>query len=279
MRLRATVKRGLIALLLSLGVPGLGQIYNGQLIKAILLFTSIPVFLAISAVLGLLHTYKGLIVHIASVSCLYLAVGIDAMLTAVGLTKSNRIPKHGWHSYVLAAALLSVSTLVFVADLIPDELPGVHAYKVPFDSMAPTVTSGDRIIADMRYYKKHLPNRGDVVVLKTPPFDALTIKRVIAVGGDTIEGSPETTIVNGKVIREPYLRPVSHGDNLIAESSAEFGPMFIPANQLFVMGDNRNHSFDSRYPGFGLVGIERIRARPLYIYSSNDRARIGMAIR
>lgn len=279
MELRATAKRGSIALLLSLGVPGLGQIYNAQLIKAILLYTSGPVFLAISAMLGLLHTYKGFVVHAVFLSCLYLAVGIDAVLTAVGQAKANRIPKHRWHSYVLAAVLLSVSTLAFAADVIPDELPGMHAYKVPSDSMAPTIMGGDRIVADMRYYKNHHPNRGDVVVLKTPPFDALTVKRVIAVGGDTIEGSPETTVVNGQAIREPYLRPVSQVNHLVADPSAKFGPLFIPANQLFVMGDNRNHSFDSRHPSFGLVGVERIRAKPLYIYWSNDRARIGRAIR
>jgi signal peptidase I len=99
----------------------------------------------------------------------------------------------------------------------------------------------------------------------------------MAVAGDVIEGNPQATRVNGQTIREPYLGTVSADQKAGGEAPLTFGPLTVPAHQVFVMGDNRSNSFDSRY--FGPLGVNQVRGKVLYIYSSADRSRVGQAIR
>jgi signal peptidase I len=118
-----------------------------------------------------------------------------------------------------------------------------QTYYIPSESMVPTLQVGDRVIVNK--LAKHSLNRGDVVVFHRPPtWDGShpdLIKRVIAFGGETVEIRNDTVYVNGKALVEPY----------IAENTAmpDFGPFKVPADTIFVMGDNRNVSDDSRYNG------------------------------
>ena len=95
-------------------------------------------------------------------------------------------------------------------------------------------------------------------------------------GGDVIEGKNTKVYLNGTLLNEPYAvtryDTVRRGDN--------FGPKVIPENHFFVMGDNRHHSIDSRFPELGgPVSLERVKAKPSYIYWSPDRSRIGKEIK
>ena len=104
--------------------------------------------------------------------------------------------------------------------------------------------------------------------------NVLFVKRVVAIGGDTIAGDSKGTILNGQHISEPF---VLSEDATPPEDSANFGPVSIPANQFFVMGDNRYHSYDSRFTG--PVDVNRLIGKPLYIYySSGNIGRIGRTI-
>jgi TM2 domain-containing membrane protein YozV len=96
-------KRGLVAFLLSLMIPGLGQFYNAHLTKAILLYTSLAVTFISTAALGLLHSFKVPILHVFLVWTLALVAAIDALSTALRHVKADSISKQGWRSYVLAA--------------------------------------------------------------------------------------------------------------------------------------------------------------------------------
>jgi signal peptidase I len=126
----------------------------------------------------------------------------------------------------------------------------------------------------MWYYKTNRPKRGDLVVYRMPVNNVLFVKRVVAIGGDTIAVDSKGTILNGQRIPEPYILSE---DTTPPEDSADFGPVSIPANQFFVMGDNRNHSYDSRY--LGPVDVNRLVGKPLYIYySSGNLGRIGRTI-
>lgn len=87
------------------------------------------------------------------------------------------------------------------------------------------------------------------------------MKRVIAIGGDTILGSDNKVILNGKELIEPYA---NHQESA-PENMKSFGPIQIPQHRLFVMGDNRDFSLDSRSPEFGLIDESSIIGKPLYL--------------
>jgi signal peptidase I len=89
--------------------------------------------------------------------------------------------------------------------------------------------------------------------------------------------------VNGAVFPEPYARFIGRDAKLDSFNQkhqiSDFGPIIVPDGQLFVMGDNRDNSFDSRDPDFGFVPVKSVWAKPLYIYFSTDRSRIGKTIK
>lgn len=134
----------------------------------------------------------------------------------------------------------------------------IEARVVPTGSMIPTIQLQDRIIVDKFFYKFGEFERGDIVVFQPPP-NAHTeedyIKRVIALPGDTIEILHHKTYINGELYEEPYV-PEPQIENV--------EPMTIPEGTVFVMGDNRNYSADSRE--WGVLPIENISGTALFRY-------------
>ena|SRR2546422_8002790 len=118
------VKKGLAALLLSIVAPGLGQVYNGQLSKAVFSFVGLLGFLALSGAVGLVHSFMGLIVHVALLLSGYLFVVGEAVFTAIHQVRADRRPVHTWRSYVLGVLLLSINLLLGLGHAIPDRIPG-----------------------------------------------------------------------------------------------------------------------------------------------------------
>jgi signal peptidase I len=267
-RYASRIKRGSVAFVLSMIVPGLGQIYNGQTLTGILLAVALISFMFFAGLLGLLHTFGTAVAYTIALWTFQLAVAIHAAVVAVRQVEHNKLPTRTWRSYAVAVGVIVAIALVGLTFL--DGILGVRAYVVSGQSMSPTLIGGDRCIADTKYYKTHSPKRGDVIVFKTPNGMLLT-KRVVAVGGDTIEGGPGGTLVDGQQLSEPYM--VQDPD----DTSSNFGPVKVPSNELFVMGDNRSGSNDSRQ--FGSVGENRVIGKVLYVYYSSGReGRIGHAI-
>jgi signal peptidase I len=143
----------------------------------------------------------------------------------------------------------------------------IQAFWIPSPSMEPTLGVGDRVLVNKLSYNFHDVNRGDVVVFERPPGASTgengeikdLIKRVIAIGGDTIEARDGNVYVNGKQIEENYLEPGTPTDNLPLTT--------IPDGRVFVMGDNRTNSEDSRIFGpideDDIVGRAFIRVLPI----------------
>ena len=143
----------------------------------------------------------------------------------------------------------------------------IQAFWIPSPSMEPTLDVGDRVLVNKLSYRFHDVNRGDVVVFERPPGAATgedgeikdLIKRVVAVGGDTIEARESEVYVNGERIDEDYLEPGTPTDNLPLKT--------IPVGHVFVMGDNRTNSEDSRIFGpideDDIVGRAFIRVLPV----------------
>ena len=148
-----------------------------------------------------------------------------------------------------------------------------RVFTVPNSSMEPTIKQGEKVAAEMHSFQ---PQRGDLVVLDHD--GVVLVKRVIAIAGDVVEGRDLKIIVNGKVQDEAY---VQHTGNrpLGLKTLETFGPITVSKGHVFVAGDNRDFSFDSRDPRFGLVAVSDIRGKPLRIVDSPDVARRGVSLK
>lgn len=161
----------------------------------------------------------------------------------------------------------------------------IQAFKIPSGSMIPTLLIGDHILVNKFIYGTKLPfsdkrilvfrkpQRGDIIVFKYPEDPSRDfIKRVIAVEGDVIESRHKVIYVNGQPVKEPYIQ---HTDNSTRPAGIEprdnFGPYIVPKGKYFMMGDNRDQSYDSRY--WGYVDLKEIRGKALIIYWSWDGKR------
>ena len=157
----------------------------------------------------------------------------------------------------------------------------IQAFTIPSGSMMDTLLIGDYILvnkflygAEVPFTDRHLPglrdpHRGDIIVFKYPNDESRDfIKRIIAVGGDTVQVRDNRVWLNGVVQDEPYVRGGPFPVNLHAHCGYAYAcdPLKVPAGAYFVMGDNRDNSQDSRYWGF--VKREKIRGKAFVIYWS-----------
>lgn len=136
-------------------------------------------------------------------------------------------------------------------------------HKVSGSSMVPTFQSGDYLITEKISYRFRDPKHGEIIVLKNPRDESQDfIKRIVAVPGDTLKISNNTIYVNGKAVKEDYLPA---GINTRAGSFIREGETIkTGSNQYFVLGDNRDHSSDSRE--WGAVTKEEIVGRAYFRY-------------
>jgi signal peptidase I len=120
-----------------------------------------------------------------------------------------------------------------------------QAFYIPSESMVPTLKKDDRVLVNKLSYKLHNIHRGDIVVFTKPPSETSDIKdlvkRVIGLPNETVEGRDGHIYINGKLLKEGYLPK--------GTVTSTFGPTTIPSNSIWVMGDNRTYSRDSRYFG------------------------------
>jgi signal peptidase I len=180
------------------------------------------------------------------------------------------------------AILVAVVLALFIRTFI------VQAFKIPSGSMLHTLQIGDHILVNKFIYGVKLPflgktlipvkdpHRGDIVVFKYPNDPSKDyIKRVVGVAGDTIEVRRKQLFVNGKPAR--YEQAIHLDSRIFPASGAPrdyFGPVTVPDGCLFVMGDNRDQSSDSRFWGF--VDLEAVKGKAFVIYWSWDKKKFGV---
>lgn len=162
---------------------------------------------------------------------------------------TGKIELYDWLQCIVSAILCGILIFVFVGRVI-----GVEGV-----SMLNTLHDNDKVImSDLLY----TPHYGDVVVIKTEYFgETPLVKRVIAIEGETIDIDFSTgeVSINGNIIYEPYIREMT-----TAQLDFE-GPMLIPEGFMFVMGDNRNKSSDSRKEYVGLIDTREILGKVLFV--------------
>jgi signal peptidase I len=170
---------------------------------------------------------------------------------------------------VAALAILIILVVVFLQ--FPQGLSHDELFRVGEVSMRPTVNQGEFILVQKDAYAIQPPQRGDIVVFVTPNNRGLYLKRIIAIGGDTISWTPDNTTVNGHKLREPYVygfHSEAADDSSEESPDNEVEPVHVPPNSFFVMGDDRDRSYDSRVPGFGCVPLDHIRGKAISAGSS-----------
>jgi signal peptidase I len=164
----------------------------------------------------------------------------------------------------------------------------VQAFWVPSGSMLPTIQIGDHIFVNKLAYSVRLPlvgtqlmkvgdlHRGDVIVFISP-IDRSTdlIKRVIAIPGDTVQVKDKKVLVNGEAVPDSHAH---FSDSSISPNTPRdnMPPLQVPEGKFFVMGDNRDRSYDSRF--WGLANISDIKGKATFIYWSRDTSQGWFAV-
>ena len=182
---------------------------------------------------------------------------------------------------ILIALLLALLIRTFI----------IQAFKIPSGSMENTLLIGDHILVSKFSYGTHIPNeipflniklfddivlfskvpqRGDIIVFKFPKDERRDfIKRVIGLPGDFLEVRRQKIYINKKLFEDTHARHTDPASNDSLVPRDDFGPVLVPEEYVFVMGDNRENSQDSRYWGF--LNVKKIRGKALMIYWSWNR--------
>jgi signal peptidase I len=150
-----------------------------------------------------------------------------------------------WVKSIVIAVALGLLIVNFV----------IQPTKVFQHSMEPTLFEGDRVLLEKISQKVNRLSRGDIIAFKSPVDSRIFIKRIIGVEGDKVVIKDEKVYVNGKELKEDYLKDGTTTGNLEEN---------VPENKLFVMGDNRQGSQDSR--AFGCINVDSVRGRALVLF-------------
>jgi signal peptidase I len=283
------------AALLGLVAGGLGQLYSGRPFRAIVihLLAWCAVFLGVSAFFIPLKPWNVIVPLALLLGSVLVFLG-DAVRCARMAGQEYRLkPYNQWYVYLLLVALAGVEQQALTSFL---RTRFAQAVKNVAGSMLPTLMPGDRIVVSKRAYTKRTPQRGDVITFRYPRNPSVMfVKRVIAVGGDVVRIRNKKVYLNGQPLFEPYAQFQSRGEDLPARD--DFPPsgavletplasaldsawkheipaftrtdgLHIPPDCVFVLGDNRDDSWDSRFYGF--VPRANVLGRVRTIYFSWD---------
>lgn len=161
-----------------------------------------------------------------------------------------------WAEAIIIAIVLTFFIITFVA----------QSFVVEGRSMLPTLKDGERLFINKFIYRFKGPERGDIIVFEPQGAPGKRyIKRVIGLPGETVYIKDYKVYINGEPLEEDYI---------LEPAYSNYGPFEVPAGHVFVLGDNRNNSTDSRYPIVGYVEYDRISGEAFWVYWPINRARI-----
>jgi signal peptidase I len=293
------VKRNpIIAFLFSILTPGLGQVYNGQPAKAAIFLSLIFLLPFLFGLFRLGTSFQGFCTIVFCELLLRIYVIIDALVFAVKQKDFELKSYNRWQFYLVS------SVLIFMLFLLVDvsQLTGLKTFIIPTTANEPRILVNDRAVADMRAYEDCEPEYGDFVV-----FDRageFIVFPVVALPGDTLEIINNKLVINGKACQYKLLRTEAAKDlpggakqkyvyeeilpngirHEIIQLDVQFDStianiplLVIPPDNYFVMGENRDNAFDSRYAGF--VTKDKLAGELLFCYWGESSKRIGFDYR
>jgi len=289
-------RRPWIAVFLSLLMPGMGQIYCGSITEGLVLMLIVIMFSTGWMFIMIIDRVR----EGTPIAVSFVAWGFVLLATVVAAIDAYRRARrtrydyvlkdyNKWDVYLVLLWICGAGTFGFTA-LIKMNL--FEAFCVSANSIVPTIMLEDRVFARKMDYNYHNPEYGDVVLFKDPANRRINnIKRVVALGGDTVEIKDGHLLINGdalereqigtKTVRMDKLEVEggifweSNGDAryqiFVSENKSDseaqekdFGPVTVPDYHCFIMGDNRNYSRDSRT--YGCLSLGALRGRLTHIY-------------
>lgn len=286
-------RRPWLAVFLSLIMPGMGHIYCGNMVRGIVIILLMTLF-PLGWIRAMMINKPTPIVYCFVMWAIVLLTIVLAAIDAYRLARRTRFDYqlkdyNRWTTYLALIWIGGAGTLGY-AIMIRDNM--FEPFRVPSLSMAPTIIYNDRIIANKLTYRKQDPKRGDVVLFNQPDnLRVNNIKRIVALGGDTVEMKEGQLFINGEVLERRLVEQrtiISPEESVTGdvfwETNGEaryqifvsekpwgkqmkpdnFGPMTIPDYHCFVLGDNRRCSYDSRH--FGTLSLGALWGRDQYIY-------------
>jgi signal peptidase I len=289
----------LLAMIFAWFIPGLGHIYVGRAKKGIVfLATAFGIYIIVG--LSGLMTTRASVVLMPLMYALMFGVLIYLFIDAGRL--AHRYQKKGYEFhpkkynrwYVYVAYLIVVGMLISFLGTNRQDLLGYDTFRIPSGSTLPNLWIGDYITVDTRNRRVDNVERGDLIVFDYPHDRSVKfLKRVVGISGDTISYINKQIFINGVVAN--YQKVSSKQNNNVMEfveeldgtsyrilndqsvESRDVSSVSVPDGQFFVLGDNRDHSNDSRYWGF--VPRDHLRGVPAYVWFSWENfSRIGIPV-
>jgi len=264
-----------VAVLLSVLTPGLGHLYIGQARRGLMFFVLVMIAdtLLMFAMMGVLARFWMFAVSLAMLLGLWLFILVEAGVRAWRMHDFRPRPYNRWQVYAAAFVGAWVITAIPCLYAAYAQSSGQLGYfRATAASMVPTLRSGEYLMADATFYRSRQPSRGEVAVYVHPKQPHLhNIRRIVAVEGDRVAVKGGRAIVNGMAVEEPYVEPGSP-----QAAFADMAETRVPAGHVFVLGDNRAASIDSRdLTAHGMVPSANLIGRVTDIAFSNHLARMG----
>jgi len=163
--------------------------------------------------------------------------------------KQNKKKKQEARSWILCIGIAVAAALLIRAFIFSIVL-------VDGNSMYPTLHSHERVAIEKVSRYSGLPERGDIIIVKYPGMDGTYVKRAMGLPGDTLEVTGSVLYINGEAVDEGYINDEPYPD---------WGPLTVPEDHVFVMGDNRAHSLDSRASNIGPIKKSEIEGHALFV--------------
>jgi signal peptidase I len=270
---RHHARRPWLAALLSLLLPGLGHVYAGRFTRGVAAF-------AILSLASLVATWAYLTVPpsrwlLALVTMLSIGLLVGVAVDAARLAREAQRPYqikrvNRWYAYAAVVALgLGLGA---VLEILRERF--LEPYRNPSAAMANALLVGDWFFVDKRESTRTALAHGAIVVYQSPE-DASNkiVKRIVGLPGDSLVARHDTLIRNGRVVIEPYVSIApyrSDVDSALSAGMGNWGPLRVPPDSVFVLGDNRHASKDSRHVGF--ISARNVVGKPRLIYYSYDPA-------
>lgn len=249
-------KEPLLAVILSIILPGLGQAYSGRVKRGILFFCVTVLIIVLSLLYVLTpntKTYIGLLFLLV----IFWLFGIFIIVDAYRCAKTYNIKNNLNREITNTKRVLLIIAIIFLVFLYPNKIIAQYvksnyfqAFRIPTTSMSPTLVKGDLILVDKMIYKKSELRRGDCIVFIYPEDTKKNfVRRLIGLPGETVEIKNERVLTNGIILAASEGIP-----NIKYFNKGEYGKegqvVSIPQDNYFVLGDNSAISKDSRFWGF-----------------------------
>lgn len=257
---RKQSKDAWLAVFLSSFIPGLGHAYLKQWLPAILFFVVFILIAVVGSTQGLLIQLLANLLQVGLVLVVFYHVYNAAPV---------RRDRSRQAVMLFIAAFVGISIVLSAILAIVIRLFVAEARYIPSGAMLPTLQINDRLIIDKLTYRFESPKRGDIVVfspteaLRKQNFNDAFIKRIIGLPGDQVQVKGGLVYINNQPLRESYIAKED-------AAQYEWGPQTVPPNAYFVLGDNRNNSYDSHY--WGYVPRENIIGKATQRFYPFDRA-------